>query len=224
MLEIACFNLESAILAANQNVSRIELCAGASVGGTTPPNSTLEDLKKATTIPVNVMIRPRGGDFIYTNEEYDQMKQDIELFRDRADGFVFGMLTLEGRVDEERCTTLVQIANMHGKRHCTFHRAFDFCETSLEENVEIILRCGFDAILTSGGEANAVEGVGVVQALQERFEGRVKFMLAGGIRSVNMGLLRERAPSVEWFHSAAILGDGEVANEDEIRALKEFFA
>ncbi|KAK6531831.1 hypothetical protein TWF694_002996 [Orbilia ellipsospora] len=224
MLEIACFNLQSALIAAGQGVSRIELCAGASVGGTTPPKATLGELKGQTTIPVNVMIRPRGGDFVYTDEEFNQMKEDIELFRDQVDGFVFGILTLEGRVDEEQCTTLVQLANLNGKKHCTFHRAFDFCETPLEDNVEAISRCGFDAILTSGGKDNAMEGVEVVQALQEDFAGRIRFILAGGVRSVNMKILREKAPSVTWFHSAAITDGGEIADEAEIQRLSRCFA
>ncbi|EPS38000.1 hypothetical protein H072_8248 [Dactylellina haptotyla CBS 200.50] len=220
MLEIACFNLESALLATRYGVSRIELCSGATVGGTTPEQADFHRLKESTIIPVNIMIRPRGGSFIYTDEEFLLMQRSIETFRDQADGFVFGILTDSGSVDEERCSHLVRLAN--GK-HCTFHRAFDECRR-LNEAATAIIKCGFNAILTSGGLPTALEGAEVVQTLQGNFQGQISFIIAGSIRSGGARLLKEKMPAVEWFHSAAIVSQGEVANEIELEVLSKYLA
>ncbi|KFY87702.1 hypothetical protein V500_06827 [Pseudogymnoascus sp. VKM F-4518 (FW-2643)] len=112
-LEIACFNAPSAMTAAGAGADRIELCADRSVGGTTPALSDLKTLRPQVKIPVMVMIRPRGGDFVYSDEEFIQMKEDIERFRGLADGFVFGILKEEGgvvTVDGERNSELVELA------------------------------------------------------------------------------------------------------------------
>ncbi|KFY61890.1 hypothetical protein V496_04817, partial [Pseudogymnoascus sp. VKM F-4515 (FW-2607)] len=125
-LEIACFNAPSALIAAGAGADRIELCADRSVGGTTPALSDLEAIKaQQVEIPVMVMIRPRGGDFEYSDEEFAQMKEEMKRFRGLADGFVFGILKEEGGevvVDGERNSELVELAR---PLPCTFHRAVD---------------------------------------------------------------------------------------------------
>ena len=124
-LEIACFNAPSAVVAAAAGADRIELCADRSVGGITPPLSDLEALRPQVKIPVMIMIRPRGGGFVYSDEEFIEMKGDIERVRGLADGFVFGVLKEEGgvvKVDEERNLELVKLAS---PLPCTFHRAID---------------------------------------------------------------------------------------------------
>ena len=147
LLEIACFNAESALIAESSGAHRIELCKEQALGGTTPLISTFQSIKEAVKIPVNVMIRPRGMDFIYDDDEFLQMKKDIESFAG-ADGFVFGILR-DGKVDEERCRVLVEKSE---GRPCTFHRAFDeIPESQMMAELEVLVRCGFKSVLTSGG-------------------------------------------------------------------------
>ncbi|CAL3970544.1 unnamed protein product, partial [Diplocarpon coronariae] len=122
-LEIASFNAESALLAQANGANRVELCAEQSLGGVSPSVATLQALRQSVTIPIYVMLRPRGGNFIYTGAELACMRLDLERFKAAgADGFVFGILTEEGKVDTERCRDLVVLAE---GMPCTFHRAFD---------------------------------------------------------------------------------------------------
>lgn len=216
MLEIACFNEESAIIAAAAGADRIELCADYAVGGVTPELSTLHRIRASIgPFPINVMIRPRAGDFVYSDSEFKKMKSDIQTFKPVVDGFVFGILDQDNAVDVVRNRELVEMAS---PRQCTFHRAFDGV-SDLAEAMELIVQCGFTSILTSGGEANAVLGAGVVKELQQQFRGRIVFILGGGVRSGNVGKLKGES-CVEWFHSAAITADGESADEEEIRRIQ----
>ena len=122
-LEIACFNLKSAIIAQENGADRVELCAEMKEGGTTPDFEITKQARKELTIDLNVMIRPRGGDFVYTNAEFEQMKAEILAFKKlNVDGFVFGILDKDGNFDKEQNMELVALAN---PIPCTFHRAFD---------------------------------------------------------------------------------------------------
>lgn len=179
------------------------------------------------------MIRPRGGGFVYSTDEFEQMKHSIDDFivedanpkvdsRDMVSGFVFGILKPGDNglvVDEERCRELVLQAGKHGKK-CTFHKAFDEV-ADLDEAAAAIRRCGFDAILTSGGKKTAMEGVEIVKGLSERFTD-MEFLVAGGVRSGN---LRELAKSLggrlTWVHSAASVDGREVLDPGEVERLVE---
>ncbi|KFY78457.1 hypothetical protein V499_02358 [Pseudogymnoascus sp. VKM F-103] len=165
-LEIACFNAPSALIAASAGADRIELCADRSVGGTTPLLADLEAIKAEVKIPVMVMIRPRGGDFIYSNEEFTQMEEDIGRFRELADGFVFGILKDEEGVtvvDKQRNSELVELAR---PLPCTFHRAVD-ATSDYHAAIREVAACGFKAVGTGdyaggrseeGGAGGASEG------------------------------------------------------------------
>ena len=214
MLEIACFNTSSASAAAEAGADRIELCMNYADGGVTPPTScVLEVLDAVSPIPVMTMIRPRAGDFDYTAAEFAQMRSEIEALKDLANGFVFGVLDSEKRVDEARNRELVELA---APLPCTFHRAIDEVK-DLERAVESVIACGFKNILTSGGEKSAAEGAGVVSKLQGRYGQHINLILGGGVRSANLAELKEKT-AVPWFHSAAITKPGEDADVEEVRS------
>ncbi|KAJ5061984.1 copper homeostasis protein CutC [Bipolaris maydis] len=216
MLEIAAFTAPSAITASQSGASRIELCTSYSLGGTTPPLSTLSLVRSATHLPITVMIRPRGGDFVYSASEYTAMESEIANLKGLADGFVFGILDTEGRLDEERCMRLVRLAE---PRECTFHRAIDAAR-DLHEGVEAAVRCGFRRVLTSGGEKSAVEGVERIRGLQEVFGGRIEVIAGGGVRSGNVEVVKGRT-GVPWVHSAAVTGEGEDVDGEEVGRIRE---
>jgi copper homeostasis protein len=215
MLEIACFNFDSAVGAAGGGADRIELCTNYTAGGLTPSLDTLHQIRKETTKPVNVMIRPRAGDFLYSYGEFEQMKRDIHTFGAEASGFVFGILDEHNRVDEVRNGELVKLA---APLPCTFHRAFDQL-VDMPTAIEQLVTCGFRAILTSGGPSDAVTGASTVAQLQKDYGHVITIIIGGGVRSSNVGVLKEKT-GVQWYHSAAILGHGEMVDVGEVERLQ----
>lgn len=214
MLEIACFTTASATTALSAGADRIELCTSYAAGGLTPSLSSLTSIRQTTTtptVPINVMIRPRPGDFVYSAQEFAQMKSDLQTLKPHASGFVFGILDARGAVDEARNRELAELAR---PLPCTFHRAFDGVGDQ-GEAVGRLIRCGFAAILTSGGEGDAVAGAGSVARLQEEFGERISFIVGGGVRSTNVAALR-RQTKAPWYHSAALTQPGEVVDGEEV--------
>lgn len=215
-LEIACFNLESAIIAQANGADRVELCANMKEGGTTPDLKVTEQARKELSINLNVMIRPRGGDFVYTKGEFEQMKEEILAFKKlNVDGFVFGILDKEGNINMEQNSELVALAS---PIPCTFHRAFDVVN-NVYQSLETVIECGFKTILTSGQEKNVVEGIEVLAELVDKAKGRITIMPGGGLRSTNIRLLQDKTKAV-FYHSSAIVDPGETANVDEVKTLK----
>jgi copper homeostasis protein len=216
MLEIACFTTSSAITAARSGADRIELCADYSAGGVTPSMHTLLAIRREVRhVPMNIMIRPRAGNFHYSTAEFEHMRHDIAMFATLASGFVFGILDANGRVDVARNSELVDIA---APLPCTFHRAIDEAG-DMDEAVEKVVACGFKSILTSGGEKTAEQGLERVRRLQEKFGKRVSLVVGGGIRSGNVGEVKRRT-GVEWVHSAAITGYAEEVDGEEVEKMK----
>jgi copper homeostasis protein len=215
MLEIACFNAASAITAASAGADRVELCSDYAVGGLTPPVEFLRETRQGTTIPINVMIRPRPGDFIYSEDDFIQMKSEIQRFKPEASGFVFGILDDKNHVDEARNTELVKLA---APLPCTFHRAFDQV-SDMSRAVQQLIECGFASILTSGGQSNAMLGAEKIAELEKEWGHRIKLILGGGVRSTNIEALKETTKA-RWYHSAAIIRPGEAADAEEITKLK----
>lgn len=215
-LEIACFNLQSAIIAQENGADRVELCANMIEGGTTPDLELTAAARKELSIDLNVMIRPREGDFVYSGGEFEQMKIEIEQFKKlNVNGFVFGILNTDGSIDIERNAVLVALAN---PILCTFHRAFDVVK-DVYQSLESVIECGFKTILTSGQERNVVEGVDALAALVRKANNRIIIMPGGGLRSSNIGLLKEKTNAI-FYHSSAIVDFGETANGDEVKSLK----
>jgi copper homeostasis protein len=229
ILEIACFNYESAIITAKAGADRIEFCTDFSSGGLTPDLKETEKLIKEIDIPVFVMIRKRGGNFIYTEDEMEDSKFKIQNFKEiGVSGFVFGSLfchpeqpalnLFQGSrricIDKKTNEGLIHSAN---GLPCTFHRAFDHTE-NLFESLEDIIDCGFTRILCSGGKGNAIDNLETLKKLNEAAKGRISIMPGGGVRSSNIEKLLETG--CNEFHSSGILS-GEMANESEIRKLKK---
>ncbi|PIF45036.1 copper homeostasis protein [Chryseobacterium sp. 52] len=215
-IEIACFNPESGLIAFENGADRIELCDGLSEGGTTPDFETVKELRTKINIPVFVMIRARGGDFTYSETEFEQMKNDlIQLKSLQVDGFVFGILNENDEVNMEQNKILVDLAY---PLPCTFHRAFDRA-ADLENSLEKVINCGFKTILTSGQKPNVSEGKENLKKLVELSNGRIEILVGGGLRSTNIEEIRAFT-NAGYFHSSAITDGGAFASPDEVIALK----
>ncbi|HFK5503744.1 TPA: copper homeostasis protein CutC [Elizabethkingia anophelis] len=214
-IEVACFNEQSALTAAKEGADRIELCENYAEGGLTPKRETLEQLKANFSTPVFTMIRPVGGGFIYTDEEFEMMKSELLNLKEAgADGFVFGFLTEDNKVDKEKNSALVRLAD---GLPCTFHRAFDRIQDK-EEALEDVIGCGFATILTSGGEHPAMEGLSKLKLIQEQADERITILVGGGVRSTNAGELKKY---FGYIHSACITDGTENIDANELKAIKE---
>jgi copper homeostasis protein len=216
-LEIAAFDAPSALAASRHGANRIELCSDPQAGGCTPTVGCLREVKSGVAIPVRVMIRPRGGSFVYSDGEFATMKEQMAELSVLADGFVFGVLTAGNRVDVPRNEELVQLA---GDKPCTFHRAFDELGENMDDELETIRRCGFDAVLTSGGERDAVGGMQTLGRLVKVSAegGGPSVIVGGGVRHANIEQLMKETQA-PWFHSSAIISGSTGADIYEIRAL-----
>ena len=215
-LEIACFNFESAVTAQQNGADRIELCAGIEVGGTTPNVETVKQAKDVLAIDMYVMIRPRGGNFVYSETEFSQMKWEIQTLKKlNVDGFVFGILNEDKSINIAQNTELVQLAKPFS---CTFHRAFD-AVADAGKSLEDVIQCGFQTILTSGQKPTVVEGVNQLSALVQAADNRIAIMPGGGLRSSNIEFIRHKTKA-GFYHSSAITDGSETAAADEIKALK----
>ena len=215
MLEIACFTAESAEIAAGAGADRIELCENQAAGGTTPPAAWLDRVKANVRIPVFVMIRPRGGDFNYSDAEFDEMKAQVDSFRSKADGFVLGLLDQEHEIDISRTRQLVQRAS---PLPCTFHRAFDETADPMQA-LEAVVSTGCTSILSSGGATNAGAGTAVLKQLVEKADGRITIIAGGGVRLSNIEDICLTA-GVSVCHSSAITAGDALPSASEIRQMK----
>lgn len=199
VFEACVANIESAIAAEKAGADRIELCNVLGAGGITPSYGLIRQVKEKVSIPIHILIRPREGDFLYSADELEIMKRDIEFCRDlEVAGVVFGILKENGSIDMNRCEELVEAA---GSLSATFHRAFDVTSdafTSLEE----IIQLGFRRILTSGQRASAVHGAGFIAALINQAKGRIIVMPGGGINDKNIATLRKATGAGEFHLSA----------------------
>lgn len=214
-LEIACFNLESALIAQENGVDRIELCDRIDLGGITPNFETTKIARQSVTVDLYVMIRPRGGNFVYSEAEFEQMKAEILTHKElNVDGFVFGILNEKHTVNRKQNSELIELAKPFP---CTFHRAFDQVFDAFQ-SLEEVIECGFKTILTSGQQPNVMEGMNRLSELVSKANNRIAIMPGGGLRSTNIGLLQQNSKA-NFFHSSAITDGSETANATEIQAL-----
>lgn len=177
VIEVCVDSVESALGAQEGGADRVELCDNLMEGGTTPSAGSIEVARKLLRIGLQVIIRPRGGDFCYTAVEFEIMKRDIEAAkRLGADGVVIGLLEPDGSVDVTRTRELIALAR---PLNVTFHRAFDVCRDPYEA-LEQLVGLGVDRILTSGQEPSVVEGLDLIADLVRRAAGRVIIMPGGG--------------------------------------------
>ena len=216
-LEIACFNKESALIAAAHGADRIEFADDYASGGITPSFEDFREIRAQIKLPIYILIRCRPGDFNYSDAEMEEMVKSINLFRQAgADGFVFGCLNNENCIDIESTGKLFKAAS---PLPCTFHRAFDRL-SDMKEGLEQIIDMGFRYILTSGGARTAWDGIDKLNELSNQAGGRICIMPGGGIRSGNISSIRDKFAGA-WFHSAGITGNEPVANPQEIKKLKQ---
>ncbi|CAG0882636.1 unnamed protein product [Darwinula stevensoni] len=202
LMEVCVDTYQSALEAVKGGAGRLELCSALSEDGLTPSPGTLITIKQDMEVPVFCMIRPRGGDFLYTEPELKIMEKDMKILKDQgADGFVFGALDPQGRVDSAACERLLQAAAPHP---CTFHRAFDATVEPISTLDEVI-RLGFTRLLTSGLASTANEGIRVIQDLVQRAQGRIKIMPGSGINEVNVGHILRVTGAREFHGSGRVL-------------------
>lgn len=198
-LEVIAFNIESCITAEKNGASRIELCANPSEGGITPSAGMIAEARKSTSIQLFPIIRPRGGDFLYSDQEFNAMMYDIETcWNLGCDGVVIGMLTKEGNVDIKRCAQLIENAV---DMSVTFHRAFDRVSDPLLA-LEQIIELGCKRILTSGLKPTVMEGIDMLKQLVQHAGSRITIMPGSGVRSNNIIQLAEMT-GANAFHSSA---------------------
>ncbi|WP_040497047.1 copper homeostasis protein CutC [Fulvivirga imtechensis] len=201
-LEVVVYNLESALRAQEGGADRIELCDNPGQGGTTPSYGMIEVVRQQISMDVFVMIRPRGGDFLYTSDEFYIMKRDIwQCQKLSVDGVVFGVLTSEGRIDKKRCRELIEKAR---PLKVTCHRAFDMTRDPLEA-LEDCIEVGFDRILTSGHQPKAVLGAGLVGELIKKAKGRIAIMPGSGVNEDTVEEVIRKSAADEIHFSAATL-------------------
>lgn len=182
VVEAAVETLSDAVRAVSEGAGRLELCANLGVGGTTPSAELLQEVKAAVRVPVVVMIRPRGGDFIYREAELHQMLRDTVQLRELgADGAVFGPLTRDGHVDEVQLSLLLRAA---GPIQTVFHRAIDSAR-DVPWSVEVLADRGVTRVLTSGGVSTAEAGIPVITAMVQHLGTRIEILPGGGVRAGN---------------------------------------
>jgi copper homeostasis protein len=232
-LEICAFNLPAALAAQRAGADRIELCAGPEEGGVTPSAGLIRTAREKLQIPLYPIIRPREGDFLYSEEEFRVMLRDVETCKEiGCDGVVIGMLLADGSVDQLRCARLVEMAYPMG---VTFHRAFDRAANPFDA-LEAVIRIGCERILTSGQRPVAMEGAELLRDLVREADERIVIMPGSGVRASNIAELAARTGAVEFHTTARVSVPGGMefvnyamqeenftvmADEEEIKRIKE---
>lgn len=204
LLEICANSVTSALAAQEGGAARVELCENLYEGGTTPSYGEILLARKLLNIKLYVLIRPRGGDFLYTDLEFEIMTADVKYCIEEAgcDGIVIGILNADGTVDKERCAKLVGMAKQWGVG-VAFHRAFDMC-ADLDQALEDIIEIGCERILTSGGKSTAMEGSSIIAHLIEKAANRITIMPGCGISENNVADLVRFTGAVEIHASARV--------------------
>ncbi|MBK8928610.1 MAG: copper homeostasis protein CutC [Chitinophagaceae bacterium] len=202
LLEIIAFNIQSCATIQNAGAQRIELCGNPTEGGTTPSYGFIKAAREATGIQLFPIIRPRGGDFLYSNEEFEIMKSEIKLCKEfGCDGVVIGLLNADGTIDKKRTAALVSLAY---PLEVTFHRAFDRVK-DMYIALEDVIEAGCGRILTSGLFPTAEQGMGNLQKLVEAANNRIVIMPGSGVRSDNINIIAQKTGASEFHSSARIL-------------------
>jgi copper homeostasis protein len=198
LVEICVDSVESATVAEAAGAGRIELCSALTEGGVTPSAGLIESVRRNTGIKVHVLIRPRAGDFLYSDGDFSVMRRDIDMAGEYgADGIVTGILNKDGTVDVERTALLIEYA---APMSVTFHRAFDLCRDP-KQALKDIIAAGAARILTSGQTRSAIEGAALIKTLETEAAGRIIIMPGGGIDEYNIALLAVATGAREYHLS-----------------------
>jgi copper homeostasis protein len=206
-LEICVDTVESAIAAQEAGADRVELCDNLPEGGTTPGFGTIASARSNLTIGLHVIIRPRGGDFLYTDLEYDIMRRDIECCGELGvDGIVLGILRSNGEIDIERTARLIEFAQ---PMSTTFHRAFDMCPDPFKGLGDVILT-GADRLLTSGQKEKAFDGAELINHLVKKAGNRIIIMPGSGINNSNISDIAKATGASEYHMTARKIIESEM--------------
>ena len=225
LVEISVDSLAKSLAAERGGAHRIELCSELAHGGLTPVPELLHSVRELVRLPIFAMIRPRGGDFVYSDREYAEMQREIETARRLgADGLVLGILQRDGRVDVRRTRQLVELAR---PLPVTFHRAIDVA-AEIYEALADVMQTGAVRVLTSGGAPRAPEGAACLATLVKAASGRIVIMPGSGITSSNASQIAKSTGARE-FHAglSSTVQDGEPGEshfETEVRQLVETLA
>jgi len=226
VLEICVDSVESALAAARGGAERLELCSDIAAGGISPSAGLIEYVRQRVRLDLSVLLRPRPGDFVYSDDEFEVLQSDIiQAKKLGANSVVIGLLDVYGDVDLERTRELVELAR---PLKVAFHRAFDMTR-DLFASLDVLIAAGVDRVLTSGGKLRAVDGAGVIRLLQEKAQDEIVIMPGGGITAANLleiasrtgatefhAGLKTRVPSRMQYQKAPIfLGEG--SEEDDVR-------
>lgn len=202
LIEGCVDSLASALAADRGGADRLELCANLAIGGTTPSRTLFRQVKRSCQAKVNVLIRPRFGDFLYREEELEEMAEEITAFRDLdANGVVIGVLTPQGELDEKAMKSLIARA---GDMEVTLHRAFDMARDPME-TLERAVELGCRTILTSGQAQDALTGADTLARLLKQAAGRVDIMAGSGVRKDNIRAIYEKT-GIRVFHTTGRRG------------------
>ncbi len=193
--EVCVESFDEALKAAAAGASRIELCENLAVGGTTPSIGTIKQCLEKLRIPVVVMIRPRGGDFTYSADEFEIMKEDIRQCKiQNVRGVVFGLVGTDGKIDKIRTAQLVQLSR---PMEVTFHKAIDRTH-DLMESLSILKEIGVERILTSGGQDTALEGAEILNQMIQHATPALTIVVAGKVTAANFAEIAQIIPSQEY--------------------------
>ena len=220
-LEVIGFNIESCIAAQEGGAHRIELCSGPGEGGTTPSYAFIKAAREKLHIDLYVMIRPRGGDFLYSDEEFEIMKNDITVCKELScDGIVTGILTSDGKIDIKRNKELIELAY---PMPATFHRAFDRVVDPVQA-LEEVIDLGFERILTSGLQPRGAEGIQMLSQLVKQANERIIIMPGSGVNSENIISIAKESGVTELHSSAGIYAKSKMQyqNADMKESLDHF--
>lgn len=212
ILEACVDSVESAMDAVKGGANRLELCGDLIIGGTTPNINLFKLIKEKIDTKINVLIRPRYGDFCYTEDEFEIIKRDIKMFKEAgANGVVIGILKPDGSLDVERMRELMVLAE---EMHVTLHRAFDLCKDPYEA-LEEAKNLGIKSILTSGQKNKCTEGIELLKELVEKSEGKIEILIGSGINSKNVQQV------VSYTKSSSVHTSGKVEVESPMKYRKE---
>ncbi len=215
LLEVCVDSYASAMAAIRGGADRLELCSALAVGGLTPSPALLRQIRKASNIPIRCLMRTRGGDFLYTPEELQQMTMEMEILRrEGADGFVIGCLTADGDLDQRAMEPLLAVSQGAG---LTLHRCIDVSRDPLQTYRDAA-QLGFDTVLTSGAAGNAragMETIGRLLALRDQISGP-EVLIGSGVNAAVMEAFRSTLPQARAFHMS-----GKIGIESQMRFRRE---
>lgn len=212
ILECCVDSVESAIAAERGGANRLELCSALVIGGLSPSKALFEKVRKAVNIRIHVLLRPRFGDFCYTQHEHEIIKEEIKMFRELgADGVVIGTLKPDGSLNMEQMKELMEEA---GNMSVTLHRAFDMCQDPIQ-TLEDVKQLGINTILTSGQKNSCIDGAALLAELVEKAEQKVDILIGAGVDDSVIQELYEKTGATSYHMSGKITLDSEMQYRKE---------